>query len=63
MAKDFRVEQEWLHTASLQALIANVNKSKNAPHYDVYHFHPYLKRPPKVPTAGELKALFGGGDV
>jgi hypothetical protein len=63
VAKDEKVNHDWTLTASLQALIANCNRTKNAPPYDVYHFHPYLKRPPRVPTADELVALFGGKNV
>jgi hypothetical protein len=52
-----------MHTASLEALIANCNRSKNTPPFDVYSFHPYLKRPPRTATAEELQALFGGTNV
>ncbi len=59
MARDARIEQQWTHTASLEALIANCHRSKNQQPYDVYHFHPYLKRPPRTMTVDELRELFG----
>lgn len=59
-AKDARIEQEWLRTAALQALVANVNKPKHVRAYDVYDFHPYLNRPERIPTAEELQLIFGG---
>lgn len=52
-----------MHTASLQALIANCNRAKHTTPYDIYSFHPYLKRPPRTPTPEELQALFGGTNV
>jgi len=60
-AKDARVEEQWVHTASLMALIGNCHRTSSGPKLDVYTFHPYLTKPPteaRVPKAGELKNLF-----
>lgn len=62
-ARDARVNDEWMRTAAVQALLANCHKAKHTPPYDVYHFHPYVKRPPRQISAEELKALFGGDNV
>jgi len=42
-------------------VIANGYRGKNEPVFDMYHFHPYAKRPKKKPTAAELEAIFSGG--
>ena len=51
--------EQWTHTAAIQALMHNVNTSGKK--VDLYHFHPFLKKPPeqkRIPKAGELKNLF-----
>jgi hypothetical protein len=61
LGRDARLTAEWWHTASLQALLANVNKPPHKPAYSPYDFHPYATKPKKELSVAQLEQLLAGG--
>jgi hypothetical protein len=60
IARDGREWSDWWHTAAIQSLIANVNKSPTKPAYTVYDFHPYATKPKKQISVEELEKMLMG---
>lgn len=59
-----RCESEWNHTASLMALLANINRDpkKQSSPFKPEDFHPLMPKKPKSAVAltmNDLKAAFG----
>lgn len=60
LARDARQTSTWWHTASLQALLANVNRQPHKPPYSPYDFHPYATKPKRELSIDELERLLAG---
>lgn len=52
----------WWHTATIQALLANINRSPNKPAYSVYDFHPFATKPKKQISVDELERMLMGNE-
>lgn len=61
MAKDSRQMADWWHTATVQALLANVNKAPHKPAYSPYDFHPFATKPKRQISVEELTQVLSGG--
>jgi len=60
-ARDARETSEWWHTACLQSLLANINRSPSKPAFSAYDFHPYATKPKQQISVEELEKLLTSG--
>lgn len=56
---DAKCETDWNHTASLMALIANINRDprKRTAPFSISDFHPMLQRVAAKPTPSDITSL------
>lgn len=59
-AADARKEADWWHTASIQALIANIARRPHSPAASPYDFHPTAVKPKTEISIEELEKLLSG---